>query len=133
MWLNTVSGEMGLKIHPDKVEGFTSRLKSILGEDGELNVSIKELWRPSYLCVAFTYSTSRDIHEFPTMNAIQDLVNTNEYYYGVHVTFIDMRDFAKGVGPKVSVYDLRMSEMPVIEMEDNYFTADIESMAPWMM
>lgn len=133
MWLNTVSGEMDLKIHPDKVEGFTSRLKSILGEDGELNVSIKERWRPSYLCVAFTYSTSRDIHEFPTMNAIQDLVNTNEYYYGVHVTFIDMRDFAKGVGPKVSVYDLRMSEMPVIEIEDNYFTADIESMAPWMM
>ena len=134
MWLNTVSGEMVLKIHPDKVEGFTNRLKSILGEDGELNVSTaKECWRPSYLRIAFTYSTSRDIHEFSTMNAIRDLVNKNEHYYGVHVTFIDMRDFAKGVGPKVSVYDLRMSEMPVIEMEDNSFTADIESMIPWMM
>lgn len=48
MWLNTVSGEMDLKIHPDEVEGFTSRLKSILGEDGELNVSIKECWRLLY-------------------------------------------------------------------------------------
>ena len=133
MWLNTVSGEMDLKIHPDEVEGFTSRLKSILGEDGELNVSTKECWRSSYLRIAFTYSTSRDIREFSTMNAIRDLVNKNERYYGVHVTFIDMRDFANGVAPKVSVYDLRMSEMPVIEMEDNSFTADIESMIPWMM
>ena len=33
----------------------------------------------------------------------------------------------------MSVYDLRMSEMPVIEMEDNSFTADIESMIPWML
>ena len=133
MWLNTVSGEMDLKISPNKVEGFTSRLKSILGEDGDLNVSTKEYWRSTYLRIAFTYSTSKDIHEFSTMNAIRDLANKNEHYYGIHVTFIDMRDFTKGVGPKMSVYDLRMSEMPVIEMEDNSFTADIESMIPWMM
>ena len=133
MRLNTVSGEIDIKISRDEVESFTSRLKSAIGEDGDLNVAARDSWRKGHLNISFTYSTSKDIHEFSTMRAIQEVADQNGRNRYVSVTFVDMRDFADARSPRMTVYDLRMSEMPVIEMEDNSFTADIESMIPWMM
>lgn len=133
MWLNTVSGEIDLKISRDEVESFTSRLKSAIGEDGDLNVAARDSWRKGHLSVSFTYSTSKDIHEFSTMMAIQEVADQNGRNHYVSVTFFDMRNFTDARSPRMTVYDLRMSEMPVIEMEDSSFTADIESMAPWIL
>ena len=133
MWLNTVSGEIELKISRGEVEAFTSRLKGAIGEDGDLNVTVRDSWRKGHLSVSFTYSTNKDIHEFSTMRAIQEVADQNGRNRYVSVTFVDMRNFADAVPPRMTAYDLRMSEMPVIEMEDSSFTADIESMAPWML
>ena len=133
MWLNTVSGEIELKISRGEVEAFTSRLKGAMGEDGDLNVTVRDSWRKGHLSVSFTYSTNKDIHEFSTMRAIQEVADQNGRNRYVSVTFVDMRNFADAVPPRMTAYDLRMSEMPVIEMEDSSFTADIESMAPWML
>jgi hypothetical protein len=133
MWLNTVSGEIDLKISRGEVEAFTSRLKGAIGEDGDLNVTVRDSWRKGHLSVSFTYSTNKDIHEFSTMRAIQEVADQNGRNHYVSVTFVDMRNFADAVPPRMTVYDLRMSEMPVIEMEDSSFTADIESMAPWIL
>lgn len=133
MRLNTVSGEIDIKISRDEVEAFTSRLKSAIWEDGDLNVAARDSWRKGYLNISFTYSTSKDIHEFSTMRAIQEVADQNGRNRYVSVTFVDMRDFADARSPRMTVYDLRMSEMPVIEMEDNSIMADIESMAPWML